>query len=238
MNQKPLLCLKLKINFKKNNLNFTWSWHFKEQSNKMSSSIRNVPWWVVILIIIIFVFTITWALWSLRKTARSPNLNGLIPVSTFDLQKYASIKGNSSTIWHEVARIPNSFEQNLDNVTAEYLLRNNGTVSVQNIGFKPSDEKSLINGVARPTQTTGVLQVSFFPFFESPYIVLYIDESYETAIVGSPSRDFLWFLGRGSALQNWSLQKTEALKQIAVGRGYSEADVMRVVPVPPYNFTS
>lgn len=51
------------------------------------------------------------------------------PVSQFDLSKYLGT-------WYEIARFDHSFERGMDNVIAEYLLREDGKIDVVNSGWK------------------------------------------------------------------------------------------------------
>ena len=51
------------------------------------------------------------------------------PVEKFDLSRYLGV-------WFEIARFDHSFERGLDNVTAEYLMRDDGKVDVINSGWK------------------------------------------------------------------------------------------------------
>jgi apolipoprotein D and lipocalin family protein len=186
-------------------------------------------WWqllVIGVIITLLAFGLAYFYWVNRTSSHRYNLNGLKPVSPFEIQKYVSTPNNANTIWHEVARIPNSFESNLTNVTAEYLITSRGTVNVINTGFdKTTGKQSKITGTALVTPVPAALSVTFFPFFEAPYVIIYVDELYETAIVGDPNRSFLWFLGRGGALQTWTPAKTKALQQIALGAGYTQDQI-------------
>lgn len=191
-----------------------------------------LPWWALLLIalfVIILVVFLAWMYWQMRIITHAPDLKGLLPANNFAIQRYVSEPG---TPWHEIQRIPNSFEAGLDRVTAEYVLQPNGTVSVTNIGYDSNGQKQSITGKALQTNLPAVLMVSFFPFFEAPYIVLHVDEQYESAIVGSPNQSVLWFLARGSALGSWTPEKTNNFKQIAISRGYSQEAVDKLVPVP------
>ena len=51
------------------------------------------------------------------------------PIRTFDLSRYLGT-------WYEIARFDHSFERGMQNVTAEYLLRDDGKIDVINSGWK------------------------------------------------------------------------------------------------------
>lgn len=52
------------------------------------------------------------------------------PVTGFDVNRYLGT-------WYEIARLDHSFERGLDQVTAEYSLRQDGGIRVVNQGFSP-----------------------------------------------------------------------------------------------------
>ena len=118
-------------------------------------------------------------------------------VAELDLQRYAGK-------WYEIARYPNFFEIGCANVTAEYAPRADGTVSVLNICRSETGEESRrIEGFARvpDPQQSAKLAVSFPSSpFPAPYWVIDLGPDYEYAVVGDPTRNFLWILSRTPAL--------------------------------------
>lgn len=113
------------------------------------------------------------------------------PVSQFDLSKYLGT-------WYEIARFDHSFERGMDNVIAEYLLREDGKIDVVNSGWKDGKFK-VADGKAKqpdPLADPAHLEVSFFLFFYSDYNVMMIDDDYQIALVGSKSPKYLWILSR------------------------------------------
>ncbi len=114
-------------------------------------------------------------------------------VNSFDLKRYLGT-------WYEIARLPNRFEKNLNNVTATYSLRDDGGVSVINKGFNfVSQEWEQAEGKAYfiGNQNIAALKVSFFgPFYGGYNVVELDDENYQYALVAGPKREFLWILAR------------------------------------------
>lgn len=112
-------------------------------------------------------------------------------IAKFDLSKYLGT-------WYEIARFDHSFERDMHNVTAEYLLRDDGKVDVINSGWKDGKYK-VANGKVRqpdPGKDPAHLEVSFFLFFYSDYNVMMVDDNYQVALVGSKSPKYLWILAR------------------------------------------
>ncbi len=115
------------------------------------------------------------------------------PVEGFELNKYLGK-------WYEIARLDHSFERGLDNVTAEYSLRDDGGVKVTNRGFSTIENKwKEVEGKAylARNEREGYFKVSFFGPFYGSYIVFELDkENYQYAFITSYDKSYLWLLSR------------------------------------------
>lgn len=178
-----------------------------------------------------------WGIWYLvwRSSRYSVNRNSLKNLHVFphvDTNKYLGL-------WYEHFRINSWFEPaDFYNVTAEYSLLESKLIKVVNSASNKSDKRKISNGTAAVTDTAGVLDVSFFAPFSGLYVILGLraddKDDYTYAIVGSPSRDFLWLLGKSrdapsEATVNW-------LRGVAAKNGYAldpaaPAGVARLVAV-------
>ena len=117
---------------------------------------------------------------------------GLVPVSPFDVQRY-------SGTWYEIARFEHSFERGLEQVTARYSIRADGSIEVVNRGYNPEKQRwdeAVATAYPARGADEGFLRVSFFWPFYAAYVVFEIDEDYQYAFVTSSSRDYLWLLAR------------------------------------------
>lgn len=142
------------------------------------------------------------------------------PIDDLDLYRYLGV-------WYEIARFDHSFERGMDNVTAEYLLRDDGKVDVINSGWKDGKYK-VADGKARqpePETDPAHLEVSFFLFFYSDYNVLMLDDDYQVALVGSGSPKYLWILSRTPAV---STEVLDAVLKEASERGYDTSKLIWV----------
>ena len=113
------------------------------------------------------------------------------PISDFNLGRYLGT-------WYEIARFDHSFERGMDNVMAEYLLRDDGKIDVFNSGWK-NGKFEVAEGKAvykDPEGKPGAMKVSFFWFFYSEYNVMLVDEDYQISLVGSKAEKYLWILSR------------------------------------------
>ena len=123
----------------------------------------------------------------------------LTTVPDVDIKKY-------SGKWFEIARLPNSFEKGLVCCTAEYGLREDGKISVTNAGIKEdkTGKVSSITGKAwvPDKNEPGRLKVQFFWPFAGGYYIFHLDrENYQYALVGDPSRKYLWILARSPKME-------------------------------------
>ncbi len=134
------------------------------------------------------------------------------PISNFNLTKYLGT-------WYEIARFDHSFERGMDNVMAEYLLREDGKIDVLNSGWKDGKYRTAEGKAKQPDPLTDPahLMVSFFLFFYSDYDILMLDDDYQVSLVGSKSPKYLWILARTPEVSDKVLDK---ILEEASGRGY------------------
>jgi apolipoprotein D and lipocalin family protein len=121
---------------------------------------------------------------------------GAKPIQPFDKDKYLGQ-------WYEIARLDFKYEKDLDNVTANYSLNNNGSIKVDNRGHnyvKQQWEQSV--GKAKFVNEThvGRLKVSFFGPFYAGYNVIAIDKNYQYALVVGNDLDYMWILSRKTTI--------------------------------------
>lgn len=118
---------------------------------------------------------------------------GVSPVTGFDVKRYLGK-------WYEIARLDHSFERGLEQVTAEYSLRDDGGIRVVNQGYNSAKQRwDKAEGKAYFTAGSdiGRLKVSFFGPFYGGYNIIGLDhESYQYALVSGPSTSYLWILAR------------------------------------------
>ncbi len=127
----------------------------------------------------------------------SPDIpEGATAVSPFDANKYLGK-------WYETARIDFKYEEDLNNTTAEYSLRDDGAIQVLNRGYNTKKQEwEEAKGKAKFVGTASVarLKVSFFGPFYSGYNVIALDDEYRYALVAGESLDYLWILSRETSI--------------------------------------
>lgn len=110
-----------------------------------------------------------------------------------DLERYLGT-------WHEIASYPQWFQKGCTATTATYTKRADGGIDVLNACRKNSldgklDEAHGRAWVADPV-SNAKLKVSFFWPFSGDYWVIDLAPDYSYAVVGHPSRQYLWILAR------------------------------------------
>ncbi len=150
--------------------------------------------------------------------------------ASMDLQTVEKVDLDSYLgTWYEIARLPNGFEKGLECVTANYSLKENGKIEVLNKGY--SKEKKGGFDTAKGTAWVpdqdypGRLKVTFFWPFSGDYYIIALDEAYTYALVGDPSRAYLWVLSRTKEID---MEIYSRLIEIAEELGFKTEDVLLV----------
>lgn len=152
-------------------------------------------------------------------------------VSGVNLQQYAGT-------WYEIARFPMFFQRNCArDVTATYSLNPDGTVKVDNRCIKTNGEQIGSVGQAHAVDASNSqLKVTFLPSWlrwlpvgQGDYWILKLDASYQTVLVGSPSRKYLWILSRKPQIDEQTyLTYVEAARK----QGFDITQLQRTTQTP------
>lgn len=148
-------------------------------------------------------------------------------VTNVDLNRYVGK-------WYEIARFPNRFQEDCAaNVTAQYNKRADGEIDVVNRCKERDGKLAEKTGRARvaDTATNAKLQVRFvpdwlgwIPFLWADYWIIDLAGDYSIAVIGDPSRDYLWILARTPTI---SATDYEALVNRATVQGYDTAKLVK-----------
>lgn len=165
-------------------------------------------------IIILFIIVISMNIFSQLDPPKT--------VKYVDLKKY-------SGLWYEISKIPNRFQkQCVKGTTALYELKENGEIRVINSCIDKDNELDKTEGVARivDNKSNAKLEVSFFSILGwrpiwGDYWIIGLDENYQWAIVGTPSRKYGWILARTPQISQDTLDK---IYSILKEQGYNPKD--------------
>jgi apolipoprotein D and lipocalin family protein len=151
------------------------------------------------------------------------------PVSTLDLDRYAGQ-------WHEIAHLPMFFQRKcLGAVTASYTPMPDGTIHVHN-SCLTSRGTQTVNGVAKTVNgQPSAFEVRFAPAWLgwlpqawAEYWVIDVAPDYQWAVIGSPSRKYLWILARRPDMPRALF---ESLRDRARRRGYAVEKLVLMAPL-------
>ena len=135
-----------------------------------------------------------------QRNAAPASQGAVVPVDTVDLGRYAGR-------WYEVARFPNSFQSDCAGETvAEYERLASGQIRVVNQCRQADGTMKRAEGRAKLADRDGPTSkpkvrfatafLSFLPMVWGNYWVLDLTPDYTAALVGDPSRKYLWVLSR------------------------------------------
>lgn len=144
-----------------------------------------------------------------------------VAVTNFDKAKYLGK-------WFEIARLDYKWEKNLNNVTAEYSLKDDGTIKVDNRGYnvkKDKWEESIGKAKFVKKDNVGMLKVSFFGPFYAGYNVIAVDPDYKYALVAGESLKYMWILSREKTIPE-SVKADYLIKAQEIG--YTISDLVWV----------
>ena len=128
---------------------------------------------------------------------RHSNLN---TVSKIEMEKHLGL-------WHQVALIPNFFQADCaSNTLAEYTQIDDNSLEILNSCLANTGERISAKGIGlatgNPPDFTKI-KVSFapkwlswLPFVWGDYWIISIEPKYNSVLVGSPNRKYLWILSR------------------------------------------
>ena len=160
------------------------------------------------------------------STTARLHLPALQTVAHVDLSRYTGT-------WYEIANFPQSFQRGCVASMATYALRGDDEVDVLNRCRKDSldgPEKSA-RGRARivDKSSNAKLEVSFLRPFWGDYWIIDLGVNYEFAVVGHPSRDYLWILSR---TQTMDPRVYDAIVARLAAQGYETNRLVRALQPP------
>ena len=122
--------------------------------------------------------------------------DALPPVETVKAVDIARYMGK----WFEIAAFPQRFQKGCHCTTAKYELAPKGTVRVVNTcrrgGADGKVSRAKAKGWVVPGSGNARLKVQFFWPFKGDYWIIDLAGDYSYAVVGDPTRKYLWILSR------------------------------------------
>lgn len=146
-------------------------------------------------------------------------------VDKVDLERYLGK-------WYEIAAIPQSFQKGCTATTAEYSrVEGKDYIRVKNIcrlGTPEGREKvAEAKAWVVDEETNAKLEVQFFWPFRGDYWIIELGPDYRYAVVGHPSRDYLWILSRTPHMDEAVLK--DLMQRIESEHDYDLAKIVKTV---------
>jgi len=144
---------------------------------------------------------------------------GVKPVAGFDVNQYLGR-------WYEIARLDNRFQRGLEQVTATYSLREDGSICVENTGWhSQTGQQKTVVGKAKfvSAKQIGHLKVSFWGPFYGSYVIFHLEADYSVAMVCGSNRNYCWILARNPVLSTGDIAR---YREIARENGFAVEDLI------------
>jgi apolipoprotein D and lipocalin family protein len=156
----------------------------------------------------------------------------LTTVSSVDLSRF---QGQ----WYEIARLPRPTEVDCTGTMASYALKSPTQLTLLhqcNVGTLTGPVRQVVaNAVVQDPSSTAKLQVDFGGFY-GDYWIIDLGQNYDFAVVGHPSRDYLWILSRAPKLDAATLSGiTTRAQQNGFDTSKLEYTVQPDAPIDPAN---
>ncbi len=116
--------------------------------------------------------------------------------------------------WHVIAHIPVSIEKQAYNAVETYTLADDGTIPTTYVfnqgGFDGPLKTYRPRGFIHNTETNTEWRMRFVWPLKSPYLIIDLDDDYQTTIVGVPDRKYAWIMARNKTLPEQRYQELVA----------------------------
>lgn len=165
---------------------------------------------------------------SNASVAKPTGMGHAQAVPSVDLNRYMGQ-------WYEIARFPMYFQRNCaSDVTANYTLKSNGKVEVNNQCMGKDGKPMQSIGEATKNGDSGSkLKVTFLPqglrwlpVGKADYWVLALDNDYQNALVGTPDNKYLWILSRTPTMSDSTYNQ---YVNIAKQQGFDTSKLQKTV---------
>jgi len=102
--------------------------------------------------------------------------------------------------WHVISILPNPIEKNAVNSIESYQFNQNGGIDITYAFYKgsPEGKKKVMHPKANVynTETGSEWRVQFIWPLKFPYLIIWLDDEYETTVIGVPNKKYAWVMSR------------------------------------------
>ena len=130
--------------------------------------------------------------------------------------------------WYVIANIPTPFEKGNHNALEQYQRAGPREVAVTFSYNEDSftGERETMNPTGYVSEDhTAVWGMRFVWPLKSDYRVMYVDDEYQTTVIGRQKRDYLWIMARTPSIDSATL---ESLIRLAEENGYERGQIQMI----------
>ncbi len=176
------------------------------------------------------IIAILFASLSLLASCGSKNLKPIHTVEHVELERFMGD-------WYVLANIPTFIETDAYNAIETYQMNDDGSIATTftfNAG-SPDGEQKQYNptGYIVDEQSNALWDMQFIWPFKAEYRVIYLDENYQTTIIGRTKRDYVWLMSRQPDIDERSYM---TLLSFMKSQGYDINKIKQVPQVWPQKF--
>lgn len=131
--------------------------------------------------------------------------------------------------WYVIAHIPTFIEKEAYNGVESYRLAEDGTIPTTYVfnkgGFDGPLKTYRPRGFVHNRETNTEWRMRFVWPFKAAYLIVYLDDNYETTIIGVPDRDYAWIMARSKTLPD---ARYDELVAVLADTGHDVSKLRRV----------
>jgi apolipoprotein D and lipocalin family protein len=131
--------------------------------------------------------------------------------------------------WYVIANIPTFIETDAYNAIESYQMNDDGSIATTftfHQGSPDGDRKQYNpTGFIVDRQSNALWDMQFIWPFKAEYRVIYLDDNYQTTIIGRSKRDYVWLMSRHSSIDESSYR---SLLSFMESQGYDIGKVQKV----------
>ncbi len=151
--------------------------------------------------------------------------SSVAPLATVDYVDLDRFMGD----WYVIANIPTFIEKQAYNAVESYSLADETTIDTtftfRKGGFDGPEKRYNPTGFVRDTESNAIWGMQFIWPIRADYRVIYLDDTYQTTIIGRNKRDYLWIMARDPEIPDSLLQE---LIEYSGSVGYDTTQIRRV----------
>ncbi|MCF7920815.1 MAG: lipocalin family protein [Candidatus Cloacimonetes bacterium] len=131
--------------------------------------------------------------------------------------------------WYVISILPNSIEKKAVNSIESYKLNEKGNIDITYSFFidEPTGKKKVMHPKAEvyDLETNSEWRVQFIWPLKFAYLIIWLDEDYETTVIGVPNQKYVWIMSRKPEI---AAAKYEMILQHLRHLGYDVDKLMKI----------